>query len=137
MFFQNKNDDPTKDRKLAAVAYLRERADADKHRLLQVKHILDGEECASCNSMPPKDTSEAEAPAFLSSKKHSSSLRNRCIFCLILFALFFFGKENSNSRIFPYMQEIKSVISADYSDNLFDFLRQIPYTLDYEKINVK
>ena len=136
MFSPNYNDRKTQDRKLAAVAYLRENATANKHRLLQVKNILSGEEPVPYNTVT-KDAVTGEQAQTTEEKTRTSSFRSRLVLCLLTFALLFVAKESENTVVAPYIQEIKTLISADYSDNLFDFFRQIPYTLDYEKINVK
>ena len=136
MFSPNYNDRKTQDRKLAAVAYLRENATANKHRLLQVRSILDGAEPVPYNTIT-KDIITGEQTQVTEEKKRTSSFRSRVLLCLLTFVLMFAAKESRNTVVAPYIQEIKTLISADYSDNLFDFFRQIPYTLDYEKINVK
>lgn len=48
----------------------------------------------------------------------------------VLFVIFM----NLNSDV---KTKIQTKISCDYSENLFDFVQQIPYNLGYEKISIK
>ncbi len=124
------------DRRLAVVAYLRSSAEKNKQRLIDVNHILNGEEPLP-GTYPQKAQYDPDVSGDDTGRSGWKSFRNRCILCFFLTILFYVMTWNNQEHLTPYLYEIKSAVCEDYSDNLFDFLEQIPYTLDYEKINVK
>jgi hypothetical protein len=57
------------------------------------------------------------------------------VIALALTAGVYIAVMTGNSEIMSCMDTLKKEIAVDYSENVFDFLEQIPYTLEYEKIN--
>lgn len=59
-----------------------------------------------------------------------SRTKIRFILCIFLFtAYMLFGVEQRNM--------VKQQLKPDYSNNVFDFISELSYTLSYEKISVK
>lgn len=121
-----------RDKRLAVAAFLRENNSQNKERLLHIHSILSGE------PLPMKEydseTLEKNQPDN-EEKAFWRSFRMRCFVAILLTAGIYIGMISGDSEITLYMNRIKAEIAADYSENLFDFIQQIPYTLDYEKIN--
>jgi hypothetical protein len=121
-----------RDKKLAAAAFLRDSDGQNKERLLHVNNILTGQPISIkeyTSDTPQKTAYNDEEKAFW------RSFRNRCIASLLLAAGIYLATMSNSPEITPYINKIKAEIGSDYSENLFDFIEQIPYTLDYEKIN--
>ena len=115
-----------RDKRLAAAAFLRDSDGQNKERLLHVHSILTGQ---------PTFVSAQTEVLNDEEKAFWRSFRNRCIVALLLTAGIYLATMSNSPEITPYINKIKAEIGSDYSENLFDFIEQIPYTLDYEKIN--
>ena len=127
-----------RDKRLAVAAFLRDSDGQNKERLAHVHSILTGQ------PLPLKeytsDTSEKTPQSIAAEKEEKAfwrSFRLRCVFALFLTILIYLAVMTDNPQINPYIKRIQSEIKADYSENLFDFIEQIPYTLEYEKINAE
>jgi len=121
-----------RDKHLAVAAFLRENNGRNEERLSHVQSILTGQPILS------KDYSyDIQQNTELSNEEKAfwHSFRLRCIIALVLTVGIYIGNIFQSPEITPYINKIKAEIASDYSENLFDFIEQIPYTLDYEKIN--
>ena len=121
-----------RNKRLAVAAFLRDSDGQNKERLLHVNNILTGQPISIkeyTSDTPQKTAYNDEEKAFW------RSFRNRCIASLLLTAGIYLATMANSPEITPYINKIKAEIGSDYSENLFDFIEQIPYTLDYEKIN--
>lgn len=154
-----REEENRQNRKLEAVAFLRNSNARNRQRMLQVRSILYGEPYAPeneqytehyANKYPDKYTNnytdqysiiEKPEDGIRGSLQEESSFWlsfiRRCIICGAVLALLYMGNPSENTFASKYKKEIKSFISEDYSEKLFDFIQQIPYTFDYEKINVE
>lgn len=129
---KNISSEVERDKKLAAAAFLRDSDGQNKERLLHVNSILTGQPISTkeyTSDTPQKTAYNDEEKAFW------RSFRIRCIIALLLTAGIYIGNMSNSPQITPYINKIKTEIGSDYSENLFDFIEQIPYTLEYEKIN--
>ena len=121
-----------RDKRLAVAAFLRDSNGQNKERLSHVHNIMTGQ------PLPPKDFSQDTATNIQQNEEEKAFWRSfclRCIAALVLTAGIYIGNMSQSPEITPYINKIKAEIGSDYSENLFDFIEQIPYTLDYEKIN--
>ncbi len=123
-----------RDRRLEAVAFLRDHDMQNKERIAQVNRILKGGDVQTPGTYTMPEPEEADMKA---EKEFWKSFRLRCAAAMFLTILFYVGMMSSDAVITNYITTIKTSISKDYSENLFDFINRIPYTLDYEKINAK
>ena len=122
-----------RDRRLAVAAFLRDSDGQNKERMQHIHHIMTGQ------PILPKEypiethvkTPDPEEKAFW------RSFRIRSVISLLLTAAVYIAVMAGSSEITSYVNRIKKEIAVDYSENVFDFFEQIPYTLDYEKINAK
>ena len=60
----------------------------------------------------------------------NSSFGGRFLLCIFLLSGYLFLSADMK-------QEIRSYVKSDYSKNVFDFITELSYTLDYEEISVK
>ena len=121
-----------RDKRLAVAAFLRDSDGQNKERMQHINHILTGQ------PFPSKDYSQDIQQNTQQDKEEKAfwqSFRIRCAVSLLLTIGLFLAAMTDSPQITPYMQKIKTAVEADYSENLFDFIEQIPYTLEYEKIN--
>lgn len=117
-----------KNAKLEAAKYLRLSAAESRQRLQQVNHILYGNLEGNTNYTEIEQNKTSDRWWF------SIAIRS-CLVLLILFCIWLQKIENIPANN-SYLQVIKKQITEDYSENIFDFIDQIPYTFSYEKINV-
>ncbi len=129
--------DSKQNRKLAVAAFLRSSASQNMERLVQIDHILNGGEISSSGNrnMITQAAEQLDCSISDEEKTYQRSFRNRCVASIILTIVLFLGMMSEDEKIIKYVERIKIEISQDYSENLFDFIKQIPYTLEYEKIN--
>lgn len=127
-----------RDKRLAVVAFLRNSDGRNKERLAHVHSILTGQPIPlneytsdETEKTPQSMAADREEKAFW------HSFRIRCVIALFLTIGVYIGVMSDSPEIAPYIKKIKTEIETDYSENLFDFIEQIPYTLEYEKINAK
>ena len=121
-----------RDRRLAVAAFLRDSDGQNKERMQHISHILTGQPVPTKEYSPEfqeKTQQDPEERAFW------RSFRIRCVIALSLTIGVYIGIMTGSPQITPYINEIKKEITVDYSENVFDFIEQIPYTLEYEKIN--
>ena len=121
-----------RDKHLAVAAFLRDSDGLNKERMQHINHILNGQPYQATEISHEKtqlQTAQQEEKAFW------RSFRIRCAVALLLTIGLFLAAMTDSPQITPYMKKIKTAVEADYSENLFDFIEQIPYTLEYEKIN--
>lgn len=133
-------------RRLEAVAFLRNSDARNRQRISHVRSILYDEPYVPANDKKWDNRDEQykidaeehfDAGNWDEDRIFWKSFARRCIICVALLAVFYLKEPSQNSFWDKYKKEIKSVISRDYSEKLFDFIQQIPYTFDYEKINVE
>lgn len=120
-----------RDRRLAVAAFLRDSDGQNKERMQHISHILTGQPLPPkeyLNNVPEKQTDPEE-------KAFWSSFRRRCVIALVLTAGVYIAVMTGSPEITSCIDTLKKEIAVDYSENVFDFLEQIPYTLEYEKIN--
>ncbi len=122
----------SRDKRIAVAAFLRDSDGQNRERLAHIHSILSGQPY-----LTKEITSESmqSQPVDPEEKAFWRSFRIRCAIALLLTIGVYIGIMTGSPKITPYINKIKSEIATDYSENLFDFLQQIPYTLDYEKIN--
>ncbi len=120
-----------RDRRILAAAFLRDSEMQNKDRLSHIHQILHGEQYR------PDIYREniSESPADAEEKLFWKSFRNRCIFAMLITIILYVGMLSDISEFSDGITKLQMTIEMDYSENLFDFINQIPYTLDYEKIN--
>ncbi len=121
-----------RDKRLAVAAFLRDSDGQNRDRLSHIHSILSGQ------PLPPKDYSPDMPTNTLQVSEEKAfwrSFRTRCAIALLLTIGVYVGIMTGSPQITPYINKIKAEIGTDYSENLFDFIEQIPYTLEYEKIN--
>jgi hypothetical protein len=121
-----------RDKRLAVATFLRDSDGLNKERLQHINQILNGQpyqETEISHEKTQLQTAQQEEKAFW------RSFRIRCAVALLLTIGLFLAAMTDSPQITPYMKKIKTAVEADYSENLFDFIEQIPYTLEYEKIN--
>ena len=121
-----------RDKRLAVAAFLRDSDGLNKERMQHINHILNGQPYQAPEISHEKtqlQTVQQEEKAFW------RSFHIRCAVALLLTIGLFLAAMTDSPQITPYMKKIKTAVEADYSENLFDFIEQIPYTLEYEKIN--
>jgi hypothetical protein len=141
-----------RDKKLEAVSFLRQNAQDNNMRLYEVKNILyhdDGrqgrafrkeleEQEFGRNKIRGSETAQKAASGSESDSKTAiSSFLFRSALCACLLAAVHFMPENIGGAFPAQKENLLSVVQTDYTENLFDFIEQIPYTLEYEKINVE
>ena len=123
-----------RDRRLAAIAFLRDSHVQNLERLSHVNQILNGTPSSITNtdfSVPESTVPQrAEASFWRSFRMHFTC-------SLILTIFLYLAMMTSSPNITYYLHMIKAAVVTDYSENLFDFFYQIPYTLEYEKINAE
>lgn len=123
-----------RNKRLAAVAFLRSSHGQNTERLSQVNQILNG----APSSIRSTDSSTADNT--MQRRVESSfwrSFRIRFACSIVLTIILYLAMMTNSPKIAPYLEVVKVTVTTDYSENLFDFFHQIPYTLDYEKINVE
>lgn len=123
-----------RDRKLEAVAFLRNHEAGNRERLVRIRHILNGEPEAPVKTQIPLPS---DNPADNREQGFWRSLRRRCAMALLLTIFLCVGDMSGNKEAEKSIRIIKEVISKDNSENMFDFIQQITYTHEYEKINAK
>ena len=126
------------EKRLQAVAYMRESALLARERLSRAGQILG-------NTNAEYDYGNGEA--YLSDSSHKKDEQNRAGMkaawsialrtSLVLLILLFFmmGKNGTDGSIGAMQEKCTGMIRVDYAENLFDFIQEISYTFDYEKIN--
>ncbi|MBE5881698.1 MAG: hypothetical protein E7289_05285 [Lachnospiraceae bacterium] len=128
-----RENEAKRDRKLEAVAFLRDHEAGNRERLIHVKHILNGE--------PGEIKTAAVQPEGLPYDKETQefwrSFRRRCMVALVLTLFLCVGKMSGTTELTKSVNLIKEAVLQDESENLFDFIQQITYTHDYEKINAE
>ena len=126
------------DQKLETISFLRRSAAENKQRLYQADAILNGQPADRIDFTKQTDSAasvreeEPYAPKLL-----SGSFFFRCLIALACLFVFLILGQTTEPQTRQYIDTIKGQIETDYSENMFDFIRQIPYTLPYEKTNVK
>lgn len=126
------SSETSRDKRIAVAAFLRDSDGQNRERLSHIHSILNGE------PLPPKEYSpelQEKTQPDREEKAFWRSFRIRCVLALLLTIGVYIGIMADNPKITQYIKTIKTTIATDYSENLFDFLQQIPYTLEYEKIN--
>lgn len=164
---EEREQERRQNQKLEAVAYLRSSSARNRQRMGQVRSILYGEPYISEETENRSDKNKRnrsnianidnagnvgryDSPDSSVSSDNWQKTGNReeerafwlsffrrTILCGAVIALLYMGDKSGSTAANRYKKEIKSLISVDYSENLFDFIQQIPYTFDYEKINVE
>ena len=131
---KSSSSEDMRDRRIAAAALLRESDGKNKERLLHIHDILNGpsyipqESNSIPDTKPPQDS--------ISNTFRRSFVMRLLIALLITFSIYT-TRFAENPQIHRCIHKLKTTITTDYSENLFDFIQQIPYTLEYEKINVE
>ena len=117
-----------------AVAYMRQSAMESRNRLENARQILlqdktgfQIETLENTNQDKQNETGNEGVMSFLF----------RTGIVLLILVLFYIGKSAPNGKIGALLNTCKKEISVDYSENIFDFIDRIPYTLNYEKINAE
>lgn len=128
--------------RLKAVAYMRQSEAESRLRLEHAKQILQKKPMESNgyfypNSNPATEYTALEPEQNETGSKIGISLMLRSCLVLLILGCFYVGKSAPNGKIKALLEDTKTQITVDYSDNLFDFIEKIPYTLSYEKINAK
>lgn len=120
--------------RLKAVAYMRQSAMESRNRLENARQILlqdktgfQIETLENTNQDKQNETGNEGMMSFLF----------RTGIVLLILVLFYIGKSAPNGKIGALLNTCKKEISVDYSENIFDFIDRIPYTLNYEKINAE
>lgn len=120
--------------RLKAVAYMRQSAMESRNRLENARQILlqdktgfQIEALENTNQDKQNETGNEGMMSFLF----------RTGIVLLILVLFYIGKSAPNGKIGALLNTCKKEISVDYSENIFDFIDRIPYTLNYEKINAE
>lgn len=120
--------------RLKAVAYMRQSAMESQNRLENARQILlqdktgfQPETLENTNQDKQNETGNEGVMSFLF----------RTGIVLLILVLFYIGKSAPNGKIGALLNTCKKEISVDYSENIFDFIDRIPYTLNYEKINAE
>lgn len=126
------SNESSRDRRLAVAAFLRDSDGRNKERMQHINYILNGQPYPAKENIPDKMQTAVSDPE---EKAFRKSFRIRCAAALLLTTGVYLGIMTQNPKIIPFIKTIKTEIQADYSENLFDFIKQIPYTLEYEKIN--
>lgn len=131
------NQRPDLEKRLQAVAYMRQSADLAQERLCRAGEILGytkadlypESEAALLHARREKDEQNKTGLTF------AGSIACRC--CLVLLLLLFFrlGRNAPDGAVDAMREKCTSMIGIDYSEKLFDFIQEIPYTFDYEKTN--
>ncbi len=121
-----------RDRRLAVAAFLRDSDGQNKERMQHISHILTGQPVPAKDYLPEFQEKTQQDPE---EKAFWRSFRRRCVIALVLTAGVYIAVMTGSPEITSCMDTLKKEIAVDYSENVFDFLEQIPYTLEYEKIN--
>lgn len=130
--------DDKKDRKLEVAAFLRSHEAGNRERLMHIGHILNGtsEEIVPQPALLVQQT-PVTSQAEREEKEFWRSFRRRCIIALILTIFVCVGKMSDNEKLTESVNVIQQSVLQDEAENLFDFIQQITYTWEYEKINVE
>ena len=131
------NQRPDLEKRLQAVAYMRQSADHARERLCRAGEILGylqadvylGSEDALLHARRQKDEQNKTGLTY------GRSMLCRCGLVLLLLLFFGMGKNAPDGAVDAMREKCTSMISIDYSEKLFDFIQEIPYTFDYEKTN--
>lgn len=138
-----------RDRKLEAVAFLRQNAADNNARLAHVNGILSGNTqqemtaeaaCLSqrCYEKEYRTKQEERGKQELTgSMSFGKSLVIRTLLCALLAAAFYAAPESRFHSLKDCKILIRETVAKDYTENLFDFIQRIPYTFEYEKINAE
>lgn len=120
-----------RDRRILTAAFLRDSEMQNKDRLSHIHQILHGEQYRpeAYRESSSENSADAEEKLFW------KSFRNRCIFAMMGTIILYVGMLSDIPELSDSIAKLQTTIEMDYSENLFDFINQIPYTLDYEKIN--
>lgn len=120
-----------RDRRILTAAFLRDSEMQNKDRLSHIHQILHGEQYRpeAYRESSSENSADAEEKLFW------KSFRNRCIFAMMGTIILYVGMLSDIPEFSDSIAKLQTTIEMDYSENLFDFINQIPYTLDYEKIN--
>lgn len=137
------------EKRIEIVRFLRNSAKDNRDRLRYVNHIVKSDESAysqedyAAGFFSQYDEkvqngfcSEAEQTnkSILQKKTTSSTFFQRLVLSsLFLFLIWLIKNDTSNPYITKCRIFLEENIVSDYSDNIFDFIKNIPYTLTYEK----
>ena len=126
------------ERKLETISFLRRSAAENKQRLYQADAILNGQPADRIDFTKQTDSAASvreEEP--YEPKLLSGSFFFRCLIALACLFIFLILVQTTEPKTRQYINTIKGQIETDYSENMFDFISQIPYTLPYEKTTGK
>ncbi len=126
-----------RDKRIEVAAFLRSSDGQNRARLSHIHDILNGQPYQAYPN-PPK-TKEAENSKISSTEAEEKafwhSFRIRGVISLFITILIYLAVLSASPKITPYLNTLKTTIKNDQTEILFDFIEQIPYTLEYEKIN--
>lgn len=63
-------------------------------------------------------------------------LKNRLIFCLLIFILFFIDKSYLHIITQDFYSSASTLLQRDYSGTIIDFMSDLNYTFNYEKTSI-
>lgn len=122
------------EKRLKAVAYMRQSALESRSRLENAKQILWQDKTGYQTEMPEYTNQDKQNET---GNEGSYSFLFRTGIVLLILIMFFVGKSAPNGKIGALLNTCKKEISVDYSENIFDFIDRIPYTFNYEKIDAE
>lgn len=128
------NNNPDMERKLQAAVYMRESAQIARERLRRVGDILEGSHGAAPGYSYSGENTDEQNKTGLT---FAQSIACRSGLVLLFLFFFFAGKGAPDGKIDELREECVKGIAVDYSENIFDFIQEIPYTFDYEKTNAE
>lgn len=122
-------------KRMDAVMFLRQSAAYNKQRMNQANDLLNGSAPADFYGIKNPESDDQEEKNADENNTFKRSLFLRVMISALLGFSFFAAVHSNKINMDQYKNILIKTISVDYSENLFDFMKKIPYTFEYEKIN--